>query len=229
MTKITVRFAPALYDAFSAYIAGLPVRRDAFIETVLRAELPRLDEAMEGKELKPEARRYIAKALQDRVREKKSDMVIVNMMIDDEVAGRLQNRVKQSKMCRDAFFNRLLMLLVSRPGVLKWIKTVRPLEVEERTDDVWDEPVTVEPTSPMKAVHDLLTDPLGDLHRIAGQNLWSMPLPAHLHGLSCWIEEMHVPKTKAFRKLERMMQDPDKFLAFDASSLAAASVSEGDR
>ncbi len=222
-TKITIHFASALYERFMNNVDDSAIRRDAFIESVLRTELPRLNSAMEGKELSPKARRYVAKSLQTWAREvrgtKKTPgrMVLVNMSIAPDVADQLNDRVKKSNMCRDAFFNRLIMLLVGPPSLLGYLTLVEPVSDDEGHDGDFLE--RSKPVSPMKAIEDLLRDPLKNLHetrRDCEANLWDVRLPAKLHGLSCWIDDSDVPSTSASRKLERAMRDPDYFArAFD--------------
>ncbi|MBL8687778.1 MAG: hypothetical protein JNL04_01690 [Rhodospirillaceae bacterium] len=227
MAKITIQFASVLYEAFASYVKASGLQRDAFVEGILEAELRRLDRAMNGKApLSDKARRYVAKSLRSwaeklhanrQSRPKDSDskaMVLVNMTISDEIAEQLQRRIDESHMCRDAFFNRLLLLLVGSPRILKWI--TEP-QVDDEDQGSIELPDQSEPISPMKAIRDLLRDPLRDLHDHAQRhwknNLWEIVFPEEWHGLSCWIEPHNVPGTQEAKKLKhavkRILRDPE--------------------
>ena len=158
-------------------------------------------------------------------------MVLVNMVVGDEIAERLDHRIEASRICRDAFFNRLLLFLVGSPSVLKHITLPAADDEEQSTIDLQDRPV---PISPMGAIRNLMRDPLGDLHDLARRHwkrsLWEVPFPVEWHGMSCWIEPHNVPGTRDARELEkaveRLMRDPES-LVKDLENVLRTNNSQG--
>ena len=117
-TKITVKLYSALAPtAVAGQLEGLFLKRDAFLNHMIRIETPRLAEEMEGFSVSPKARRYIAGEL------KRMGVVPINVVVDKDVAAALNDVVDHTNMVRDAFMNRLILFLRSSEAILKRLGT----------------------------------------------------------------------------------------------------------
>ncbi|MBK6630053.1 MAG: hypothetical protein IPG33_02880 [Betaproteobacteria bacterium] len=189
-TKITAKiYAPQLHD-FNRQIDVLCIKRDAFLNKVINYELDHLAADMAGKRLSPEAKKFISREL------KRMGTVPVNMVVGKLVAKRLNEIVETSNLVRDAFINRLLLLLRSSPKLLDYLDLP-----EFVTDSSFTSIVQPMPTGPLQAIKEVNSDPLFYL-RIASRErhktgLYLLSLPPKLTGFACFIDDQRVPKTNA--------------------------------
>jgi hypothetical protein len=195
-TKITVKVFRSLLAAFNKQLQVLPIKRDAFLNNVIRFETPRLSESLKGKKLSLKANRYISGELA------KLGTTPVNIVVDKDVADALNKVVKQSNLVRDAFVNRLVAFLRASDELLNYLDL--PLE---HTGKIGSAIIIggVAPTSPMKALEVVFSDPLWVLHEEAkdryGTNLYMLDLPSpKWDGLACYMDEKRVPGTKAHKR-----------------------------
>jgi len=189
-TKITVKLYEPLLDNFTKQMESAFLKRDAFLNHVIRGELAYLEREMTGLRQSSVARLHVSRSL------KRLGTKTVNITVDKEVAARLKAVVEESNMVRDAFLNRLIMLLRSTDEVLDFFQV--PLEVN--SSGLRDAPGLS--TSPLTAIEQIIGDPLSYLRTVAQQHgpgdLYLRELPAKMAGLCCYLEDKRVPGTKEF-------------------------------
>jgi len=109
--KISVRIWEPLVKQFDAAIKDSCLRRDAYLEAVLSVELPRLD-AEVCLPNSPVAHAYIAGKLDA------LDRKLVSFTLNQKIIDQLNTICERKRIVRDAFFNRLYMLLAAKSGVI---------------------------------------------------------------------------------------------------------------
>jgi hypothetical protein len=203
-TKMTVKVFSGMLMAFNQQLHALPIKRDAFLNRVIRAETSRLAEAADGKKLSSQANRHISGQLA------KLGTTTMNIVVDKEVADALNAIVKRSNIVRDAFINRLIAFLRSSDALLKYLGL--PLEHTPGKIGKMILVGSVAPTSPMGTLEEVFSDPLYILHENAkdlydGKNLYLLDLPSpRWDGLACFLEDSEVPGTKAHRQSRQEME-----------------------
>ena len=175
-----------------SHLSALHIKRDSFLNSMLKSEMKYLAEEMKGKKLSSKAKRHIAGELKRMGTEK---LKTVNIVVDREVADELNQIVESSNLVRDAFINRLILLLRSSNDFLNYMDLPRAL-----TGSDFDSAEYM-PCSPLKTIEDVMADPLYYL-RIAsqeryGKGLYECELPLSLIGFSCYIDDDLVPGTIA--------------------------------
>lgn len=198
-TKITVKIYEPLLRDFDRQIDTLFIKRDAFLNAMIREEVQHLASDMEGKRLSSNAKRYIAGEL------KRLGTVPVNVVVDKSTADALNAIVDSSNLVRDAFMNRLIMLLRSSAQLLSYLEL--PDFITGSAFDSYVEPM---PTSPMKAIEAVHSDPLFYL-RVACEErhktgLYLIDLPVKLAGFTCYLDDSQVPGTDAYAQSQRDTQ-----------------------
>lgn len=195
--RITVKVHERLWDGFMKQTEALFLKRDGFLNDVIRSEIPYLAKEMEGKRSSPEARRYIANEF------KKLKPIPVNIVLDEEVAKALDMVVEETNLVRDGFINRLIMWLRSHDKLLKR----------------FDIPITTDrlrglesmPVSPLKAMEAVRDDPFyyirPRLEEAYAGGLYTVFLAGDLIGLSCYLDDEFVPGTDAYR--DSVLPDPE--------------------
>lgn len=109
-TKMTVKIYEPLFKSFDDQMNRLCIKRDAFLNHMIKRETPNLAKELDGRRLSPSARRYISGSL------KRMGTRTVNVVVDKETAEALNAVVDASNIVRDAFINRLIMFLRSSCG-----------------------------------------------------------------------------------------------------------------
>jgi len=198
-TKITVKIYEPLLRDFDRQIEKLFIKRDAFLNAMLREELQHLAHDMEGKRLTPITKRYIAGEL------KRMGTTPVNVVVDKATADALNAIVETSNLVRDAFVNRLIMLLRSSSPLLRYLELP-----EYIIGSVFESYVEPMPVSPMRAMESVHADPLFYL-RIACEErhrtgLYLLELSPKLVGFTCYMDESEVPGTQAYDQVQRDTQ-----------------------
>ena len=198
-TKITVKIYEPLLRDFDRQIDKLFIKRDAFLNAMIQEEVRHLANDMEGKRLTTATKRYIAGEL------KRMGTTQVNVVVDKSTADALNAVVEASNMVRDAFMNRLIMLLRSSSQLLGYLEL--PEFITGSNFESYVEPM---PTSPMKAMEAVHADPLFYL-RVACEErfktgLYLLDLPQKLAGFSCYLEESSVPGTQAYEQTQKEVQ-----------------------
>jgi hypothetical protein len=192
-----------LWDNFDEQINRLPISRDQFLNRVLRMETPRLAEAMAGKKLSGKANRWISSQLT------RLGTKTINIGVDKEVARDLNEVVHKSHLVRDAFFNRLIVLLRSSD---KFLDQLELPKYEDGSVGKEYGKTIAKPVSPLSALGDIFEDPLWYLHMAAQEihetSLYLLPFfSSKLDGFACWINDEMVPGTRANRHQQRELDE----------------------
>ena len=111
MTKIATRIWHPILEKFDRKIEAACLRRDAFLSRVLQIELDCLDDEIRIPN-STEAREFIAARLD--LLDRKS----VGLTLPADQVIRLNEICRVKRMPRDAFFNRLYLLLASSPNAI---------------------------------------------------------------------------------------------------------------
>ena len=195
-TKITVKIVASLLQAFDKQLDELHIKRDAFFNSMLLGEIPNLERDLKGKRLSAQAKRHIASAL------KRLGTKQVNVSIDHATAKALNAVVTKTNIVRDAFVNRLIMFLRSSDVVLKYLEL--PQFVNSSSFEGHVEPM---PTSPLKAIEAVHSDPLYYLRVAAeerfGSGLYLIDLPVSYTGLACFLEDSQIIGTKEWERAQK--------------------------
>jgi len=220
-TKITIKIYEPLLRDFDQQINKLFIKRDAFLNAMIQEEVKHLADDMEGKRLTPNAKRYIAGEL------KRLGTTPVNVVVDKSTADALNAVVEATNMVRDAFMNRLIMLLRSSAQLLNYLELP-----EFITDSAFDSYVEPMPTSPMKAIEAVHSDPLFYL-RVACEErnktgLYLMDLPVKLAGFACYLDDSQVPGTEAYAQSQRDTQAMlDELMSLEADAFQKPEITQG--
>ncbi len=200
-TKITAKVYKPLWTDFIRQTNTLFLKRDAFLNHMIRTEIPHLAREVKGKDkLSSKARRYIAGELK---RMGSESPVTVNIVVDQETADALKQVVDSANLVRDGFINRLLIWLRASDVLLQSFDIPKTLDGLNEWNGM--------PVSPLKAMEAVRDDPLGYIRSQIETEEWGglytgyMPPP--LTGLSCYLDDVHVPDTLAFKENEREMAD----------------------
>lgn len=205
-TKITVKiFAPLLKD-FERQIESLFIKRDAFLNSVIQEEIKHLARDMQGKKLSSKANRYISGELM-RLGTKQ-----VNIVVDQSTADALNVVVKETNIVRDAFFNRLILLLRSDTDFVKHLDLPEFINGSE-----FESGIEQMPTCPLAAMAAVQNDPLYYLREGAEDRLktglYLIDLPPEYVGFTCYLDDTQVPGTEACTQWQTESQKQlDEFL-----------------
>jgi hypothetical protein len=216
-TKISVSICTSLLRSFDKDVRGSYLKRDAFLNHILKMEAPHLASDLNGKRLSSQGRRHIAGAL------KRMGTTQVNIVVDKSTAEALNAVVVETGIVRDAFVNRLLMLLRSSAVMINSLELPHFITGSEFESCI--EPM---PTSPMQAIAAILGDPFYYL-RIAVEErfstgLYLLDLPPQLTGFSCYLPDSHVPGTADYKQ---SMKELDDFLTLELDSLETRAFGGG--
>lgn len=221
-TKITAKIYKHLLKDFSLQIDALFLKRDAFLNSMIQGEIQHLAQDMEGKRSSTKANRYISGQL------KNMGATQVNIVVDQSTADALNSIVANSNMVRDAFINRLLLLLRASPILLQYLEL--PEFVNGSSFDSCIEPM---PTSPLRAMKDIQSDPLyylrvGAEERL-GMGLYLIPMPPKFIGFSCYLDDSDVPGTEEYQKAQDESEKSlnDMMLALEADAFQQPILSKG--
>lgn len=132
-TKMTVKIYEPLFKSFDDQMNRLCIKRDAFLNHMIKRETPNLAKELDGRRLSSSARRYISGSL------KRMGTRTVNVVVDKETADALNAVVDASNIVRDAFINRLIMFLRSADTVLDYFGM--PKFIVPSDFDDWYEPM----------------------------------------------------------------------------------------
>ena len=219
-TKIPLKIYEPLLTAFDAQIDRLCLKRDAFLNHIMKTEVRRLRDELKGKRQSFAARRYISGEL------KRLGTRTVNVVVDKAVAEMLNEIVESSNMVRDAFANRLLMFLRASPKLLKYLEL--PLSTSSLNFNCGLDDFS---TSPLAAMEELFGDPLYYLRAASeerfDEGLYLLELPKKFSGFSCYLPDASVPGTAEQKEAEELSREmlneleEMESLAFDVPSLAA--------
>ncbi len=129
LTKISVKIWRPLTDALDAKLDAACLRRDAYLAKLLAGEIERLD-AEVSLPNSPTAHAFVSERLDA------LDRKLVSIALDPELAQQLHAVCARKNIVRDAFFNRLYLLLAAAPKRIDQL--LFPDEPKWRTA-VWSE------------------------------------------------------------------------------------------
>lgn len=210
-TKATFHVPAPLWDAFSKQTDDLFLKRGPFLDSVIAGELQHLADDLEGLKLSKRANRWIFEQLH-RCKSPtghKMDVKPVSIALAKKTTDDLNEVVQRHQLVRDAFLCRLLILLRAKDGLLRWLRIPR--------DTARTTPFS---TSPMEAMAEVGNDPFFYL-RSAVRQEWSVGLyrvefPEQLAWATCFVDDLNVPTTSAYKKQERATRDLEEL--FDEDS-----------
>jgi len=223
-TKITVKIYKPLLRDFDRQIDSLFIKRDAFLNNIVRGQVHYLSRDLEGKRMSSDSKRYVSGQL------KRMGTVAINVVVDKSTADALNEVVERTNIVRDAFFNRLILFLRSSDALLNYLdlpKFVTPSGFSAVVDPM--------PTSPMKAMEEVQADPLFYLREAVSERyqtgLYLIDLPRQLMGFSCYLEESKVPGTEAHAQAQREAAEADamldELLSFEADAFRKPATVKG--
>lgn len=193
-TKITAKIYSSLLRQFDKDMRERFLKRDAFLNQILRNETAHLKGDLGGKRLSTLAHKYIAGEL------KHMGTTQVNIVVDKGVADELNAVVKECNLVRDAFLNYLLLCLRSSDKFLTYFEL--PLDTSSSRFDAIIFPL---PISPLSAIGEVMRDPFYYLRQAVAERhetgLYTMKLPKGYHGFSCYLADVEVPGSTANREM----------------------------
>ena len=220
LTKLTTKLYAPMYATFDRQLSEALLRRDAFLDRMIAQEIPHLREDLKGKRLSPEAHRYISHSLKNinlkKTGEKNADPLRqVSIAVRIETAAALKSVVEEHNLVRDAFLNRLIILLLSSNNLLKALELPRDTsgfgfgQALAGTDSM--------PTSPLRAIEAALLDPFYYLRaaceNIHGCGLSLLEFPSEAIGMYCYLDDDQVPGTPAHKERKEREKEREKELA----------------
>ena len=191
-TKITVKVYEPLLKSFNKKLETCFIKRDAFLNHMIKSEVRNLASDTKGLQLSNPARRYISGEL------KRLGTKTINVVVDKDTAETLNLTIKETNMVRDAFINRLILFLnasetfLERRGIATQIND-RSLSNTESIS-----------TSPLQGIMSIVHDPFfylrTDLEENHEERLYTFELPKELVAMSCYINDANVPGTDNYIK-----------------------------
>lgn len=112
VNKITAKIWRQTIEKLEHKLDAACLRRDSYLSRVLDVELPRLDREICLRN-SPDANRFVANRL-----ESLGERKLVTFSLDPEVAERLNEICGRKLIVRDAFLNRMLLLLAASPKLI---------------------------------------------------------------------------------------------------------------
>jgi len=216
LTKITAKLYAPMYADFDKQLSSALLRRDAFIDRMIAVEIPHLREDLAGKEMSSMAKRYVSQSLKGMGGKKADKLRQVSISLHWETVDSLNEAVRDHNLVRDSFINWMIALLRSSDTLLERLGLPARITALRRygTEDM--------PTSPLKAIEEIQSDPLHYLRAACetqhGCGLYALALPTELHGLSCHLPDEDVPGTAANEE----KHSRDKELLADLGDFEAA-------
>lgn len=206
--KISFKVSEVLLKLFNDEISELPISRDLFLQNLIKIECEYLADDLHGMRLTDDARAVIAKEL----RFIKQGTKQVSLVIDIDVAARLNEIVEEHNIVRDSFLNRILYFLLLTEPLRKRLQLAKEFDlfsahaIEEEKYGVVFETI---PTSPLKWLAQVLANPFRylreELSRTleGGEKLYLIPMPKKLLGFTCYVEGSLLPGTVSYRQIEK--------------------------
>lgn len=200
-TKMTLKIVENHLARFNDAITPLCLKRDAFLNHMLRIETSRLAEDLEGLGRQSStARRYVTGRLKKMGTLK---LQPINVVVDKSVADALTEVLHRHNVSRDAFVNRMIYLMIANRQELDEINL--PIAVNANEIDQWFESVS---TTPLGAIGDFMADPFHYLRLGAEERhrrgLYQVGFPDSLVGLSCFLDDDEVPGTDAYKNAQEV-------------------------
>lgn len=208
--KMSFRASEIILKLFNEEFSKLPISRDLFLNNLIKTECEYLAADLHGKRLSDEARGIISdhlKHMDKRTRQ-------VSVVIDTEVASRLNEIVATTNIVRDSFLNRIFYFLLLTEPLRKRLNL--PVEIDLISTHAISEgrnKILLEtiPMSPFKWMAQVLADPFHylreELSRTTeeGEKLYLIPMPEKLLGFTCYAEDSFLPGTDLYKRIDKEM------------------------
>jgi len=227
LTKLTAKLHAPMYNAFDRQLSEALLRRDAFLDRMICQEIPHLRKELDGKRLSTEANRYISHCLKGLGGKNAAPLRQVSIAVRHDTAEALRAVVEEHNLVRDAFLNRLIVLLRSSDKFL--VAMGLPRRVKWNRHDGTQGMAT----SPLCAIEETISDPFYYLRAACeaqyecGLNL--VEFPVELIGLYCYLPDDQVPGTNAYLRREKDEDDLRTLLLDLESTLTPTNASaKGD-
>ncbi|MDN4502227.1 hypothetical protein QX776_07420 [Alteromonadaceae bacterium BrNp21-10] len=205
-TKLTIRVFTGVDTLLKNFLNQLFLKRDGFIEHLIKKELPHLAEALGDRCNSPSARAFINQSMDKERLAKK-----ITIVIDKSIAEKLRKISMNHNLSRDAFVNRLLIIALLNQQQLKVLGVQQEAsEIEsvigysERT-----------PSGPMSALSYWMDDPfflIRESLKLAGENMYLVDLDCLKSGLNtktaCYLPDEQLPDPK-FEELAKSITKDD--------------------
>lgn len=209
-TKISVGVVTTLFHDWQAQLEECFMKRDAFLEHVLRCEMEHLSTDLAGKRNSEEAKAYISHALRRLGGARSLAIKPRSFKISKATADALRALEHEHNLVRDALFNRLIVLMRGRRGLL------RALELPETVPWNSDSGSALH-VGPLPSLLEVLSDPLYNLRaecqRVHGCGIHALELPRELDGLSLYLDDAQVPGTGANALWQELLDDAPSLVA----------------
>lgn len=200
LQKISFKVPQKLWKSFATQANNLFLNRAPFLNHMIASETQILDTDLAGKVLTLRAKRHISGKL------KLQGAASVNIEVQKSTAERLNTVVRKHNLVRDAFLCRLLIFLRGDDSLLDHLEVPRDLE-----DWRFPSNLVQMPTSPMKAMEAVRDDPFYSIrhHPSVEQEggIYMVQLPRKLDWAACYLDDIAVPGTKAFKDDQRRSAD----------------------
>lgn len=218
--KVTVKLWEFLRIRLDDAIDRACLRRDAYLNRLLETELPHLAREVKSTN-SAEACRYISARLGD-VRKPRAQ---VTFLLREDLVSRLDAICAKRRLCRDAFFNRIIFLLTAAPAVidLNFFQGDSSWRTEVWSECKHDGPffsavfdpleAEVNPFWPIRAGLELRREHARRVLGMEAEGIYGATLAVVtragkkyeaevLHGLSCTLPDSAVPRTAATKAFE---------------------------
>lgn len=212
-TKITVKIYTPLLNNLEKRLRGLYIKRDDFLNHMIKTELGHLSQDLYKLKQSPRARRYIAGEL------KRLGTTTVNIVVEKSTAAKLNNVVNEANMVRDAFINRLFLFMRSSSQLLKHLDLPHKI-----TTSSYECVVDAISSAPLEQIEDAYADPFYYL-RVASMErhetgLYRVDLTKKLIGFSCYLADIEVPDTPEFIEEQLFQQSISELLLLELENNA---------
>jgi len=208
-TKILVSIRNETFQKFKAVMQDLPLKRDAYLDQTIQAEIPEFRKEMAGRRMSEKAHRYVRQSFKRDINSTK-----VSIELRKSTAHALDLALKETNTPRDSFVNRLLLFLNCTEGLLKYLGISADDSVQYGI-----------PVSPMLAARCVLRSPLSALRESLQQDpdtpegIYITPLPRKLVGIECHVPDWNVPGTEEYeaiiKDLNMDLEDLTVFMGHD--------------
>lgn len=208
--KIAIKIWAPTAEKMEKRFEALFLRRDAFLNYVLRIEISRLKECQNEQNL-PEVYQYIQHELNQ------LDRKTVAFSFDEELITEIELICKEKNIVRDAFYNRVLLLLVASHEQVR-----RLLGLNEGWDEQFKAwlidktglylnpefyPLTENHTDPFFFLHDYLQEFDDDTNiysKVFGIKQFKN---TNLAGLNCFLPSLAIPEKWQSEETKRDLAD----------------------
>lgn len=195
--KILVQGVTPVVNRLNEKIKTIGLRRDIYLNNILRVEVARLDTALEGKENSVEAKDYLVKAL------RALPTTAVSIMLEKDVIESIDKVCEKHNLARDCFVNRIFFFLAAEEKHLSAVGFQK---------DAISADLNSLSVNSLDNAGSFLMDPFFEIREFlstnqVGDGFYSWPFHGKLMGLNCYMEDEYVPGTKQYSSLESLLTD----------------------